>query len=370
VASAQVLDEGVTSDHHRSCSVGFEASHRSEPGLESTVVALDPVVGVHLVSLSAQFVVAVDFVPGEQVPSGVLGFEVPMKFAHIVLTAATFVVLLSSCSGSEQEGLTDELDTALERIEQLELSLEEAGSNSGTTSTSAPTSTTAAPTTTTTVPSVEQASAKDCVLETTGGAIAGVDSGTDIVLAVATLVDQCGLPDIDSGWGWSCAMGGPEWDGPQEPERSMIWGNLKLTFWRQPDNIWEPQEFSESPTYSDAGALSSWQFFDWGEERVVLDIQEAGISFGVPLSEIVAAVGVGVPPDDWYAQEWDIFSDFYDDPWDAYVDNVLSVFGLLSFVGGDGVHYSGWVDSASPATFEDALAGADLGGIGAPSFCD
>jgi len=105
---------------------------------------------------------------------------------------------------------------------------------------------------------------------------------------------------------------------------------------------------------------------------VVLDIQEAGISFGVPLNEIVAAVGVGVPPDDWHAQEWDVFSDFHDDPWDAYVTHVLSVFGLLSFVGGDGVHYSGWVDvDGSPATFEDALAGADLWEIGgAPSFCD
>ena len=302
--------------------------------------------------------------------------EALVTFLYRLLATATVIALLSSCSDSDQGSLTDDLDAALDRIEQLELSLAQAEAASGTsttTSTVAPTSTTAEPTTTTasptttttTAPVSEESGGQDCVLDTTGGAIAGLEFGTDIVEAVATLVDQCGLPDIDSGWGWSCAMGGPEWDGPQEPERHMIWGNLKVRFWRQPDNTWVAQEFSETPAYSDAGTLWSWQFSDWDEDRVALDLQEAGISFGTPMSEIAAAVGVGQAPDAWYAE-----SGTWDDPWGAYVDNVLSVFGLLDFVGGDGVPYAGWVDDFSPATFEDALASTNLGLIGQPLFCD
>jgi len=44
VAAAQVLDERVAADHHRRSPIGLEAAHRSEPGLDSTVVALDAVV--------------------------------------------------------------------------------------------------------------------------------------------------------------------------------------------------------------------------------------------------------------------------------------------------------------------------------------
>ena len=104
---------------------------------------------------------------------------------------------------------------------------------------------------------------------------------------------------------------------------------------------------------------------DWDEDWVALDLQEAGITFGTPMSEIAAAVGVGQAPDAWYAE-----SGSWDDPWGAYVDNVLSVFGILDFVGGDGVPYAGWVDDFSPETFEDALASTNLGLIGQPLFCD
>ncbi len=106
---------------------------------------------------------------------------------------------------------------------------------------------------------------------------------------------------------------------------------------------------------------------------MVLDLQEAGISLGTPLSEIAEAVGVAVAPHDWYAEEWDTFSQGYDDPWDAYVDNVLSVFGMLQFVGGDGVQYSGWLEDFSPATpanFEEALASTGLSMIGTLPLCD
>jgi len=302
--------------------------------------------------------------------------EALVRFIHRLLATATVIALLSSCSDSDQGSLTDELDAALDRIEQLELSLAQAEAASGTsttTSTVAPTSTTAAPTTTTasptttttTAPVSEESGGQDCVVETTGGAIAGIEFETDILKAVATLVDRCGVPDINSGWSWSCALNGPGYDGPVEPERNMIWGNLRVTFWRQPDSTWVPQEFSETPTYFNAGTLWSWQFLDWDEDRVALDLQEAGITFGTPMSEIAAAVGVGEAPDAWYAE-----SGSWDDPWDAYVDNVLSVFGLLEFVGGDGVNYAGWVDDPSPATFEDALATTNRGLIGRPSFCD
>jgi hypothetical protein len=48
VASPQVLDEGVTCRDHPGVAVSLEALHRSESGLESPVVRLDPVVGVLL----------------------------------------------------------------------------------------------------------------------------------------------------------------------------------------------------------------------------------------------------------------------------------------------------------------------------------
>ena len=224
----------------------------------------------------------------------------------------------------------------------------------------ATTTTSVAPATTTTVinPAV------DCVLDTTDGAIAGIENGTDIVTATTTLVEQCGLPDYDSGWGWSCRMGGPDWDGPEEPERTLMWGNLSLTFWRQPQDLsWDQQQLGEIPTYSDSGALTNWLFSDAGEDRVILDVQEAGISFGTPLDQVAQAVGVGERPDKWY-------EDSFEDPWSAYVDNVLSVFGLLDFTGGNGLVFAGQTSSFSPATFEDALAGAELSYFGMPAFCD
>ena len=45
VASADVLDEGVTSDHYRGGPVAFESAHWSKPGFESAVITLEPVVG-------------------------------------------------------------------------------------------------------------------------------------------------------------------------------------------------------------------------------------------------------------------------------------------------------------------------------------
>ena len=48
VAASKVLDERVTPHHDRSCPVGSQPSHRSQPGLEPSVIILYPVVGVLL----------------------------------------------------------------------------------------------------------------------------------------------------------------------------------------------------------------------------------------------------------------------------------------------------------------------------------
>ena len=48
VATAQVLHQGVTTDYHRRALIGLETAHRSQPGLEPAVVALDAVVAVSL----------------------------------------------------------------------------------------------------------------------------------------------------------------------------------------------------------------------------------------------------------------------------------------------------------------------------------
>ncbi len=48
VAATQVLNERVTTDHHRRRPVAFESPHRSQPGLEPAMVGLDAVVGVLL----------------------------------------------------------------------------------------------------------------------------------------------------------------------------------------------------------------------------------------------------------------------------------------------------------------------------------
>lgn len=223
--------------------------------------------------------------------------------------------------------------------------------------------------TTTLAPTTTLATAAaDCVLETTGGAIAGLPrEGADIILAVTTIVDRCGPPDVDTGWGWSCAMGGPGWEGPQEPERSLTWGNLTLVFWRQPDNTWEPQEYSEEPTYFDAGHLMRWSFLDFGDDRVMLDIQETGISFGSPMTEVAELVGVSQRPDAFYEAQPDV----YDDPWEAYVEYQLGVFGRLSFGGEDGVTYVGSITGSwAPADFEEALDNSELSMVGQPSYCD
>lgn len=286
------------------------------------------------------------------------------RIIRMLVAITALALLASACGGSGDETAEAPPTTeasATNDAESTETSATPTTSAAPTTTTESPTTTTTSesPTTSTTVPTAEQVTGSDCVLETTDGAIAGIDDGTDIVLAVATLVDRCGLPDLDSGWGWSCAMGGPDWDGPQEPERAIAWGGLVLTFWRQPDNTWAPQEFSESPTYSDSGVLSSWRFSGWEDDRVALDIQEAGISLGTPLSEIAEAVGVAVAPHDLNTGG----------SWDDYVDYVLGVFGIMDFVGGDGVVYSGFPPT-TPANFEEALASTSLSMIGELQFCD
>jgi hypothetical protein len=44
VATAQVLDEGVSSDHHARRPMGLQPPHRPEPCLQAAVVAFDTVV--------------------------------------------------------------------------------------------------------------------------------------------------------------------------------------------------------------------------------------------------------------------------------------------------------------------------------------
>ena len=48
VATAEVLDEGVSVGDHRCQSEAFEAAHRAEPGPQPAVVGFDAVVGVLL----------------------------------------------------------------------------------------------------------------------------------------------------------------------------------------------------------------------------------------------------------------------------------------------------------------------------------
>ncbi len=48
VTSAEVLHERVTAHDHAGAALPFETAHRAEPGLETSVVALDRVVGVPL----------------------------------------------------------------------------------------------------------------------------------------------------------------------------------------------------------------------------------------------------------------------------------------------------------------------------------
>ena len=98
--------------------------------------------------------------------------EALVTFLYRLLATATVIALLSSCSDSDQGSLTDELDAALDRIEQLELSLvqaEAASETSTTTSTVAPTSTTAAPTTTTAAPTTTTTAARGPGFPTTAG---------------------------------------------------------------------------------------------------------------------------------------------------------------------------------------------------------
>ena len=46
VAAPEVLDERVTSDDHTGGAVLFQSARRSEPGFESTMISLDPVVRI------------------------------------------------------------------------------------------------------------------------------------------------------------------------------------------------------------------------------------------------------------------------------------------------------------------------------------
>jgi hypothetical protein len=46
VSAAKVLDEGMPDEHHPGVTVLLEAAHRSQPGLQPTVICLDPIVGV------------------------------------------------------------------------------------------------------------------------------------------------------------------------------------------------------------------------------------------------------------------------------------------------------------------------------------
>ena len=48
VVSTQVLDEGVACGNYPSGAILFETPHRSQPGFETSVIALDGVVGVTL----------------------------------------------------------------------------------------------------------------------------------------------------------------------------------------------------------------------------------------------------------------------------------------------------------------------------------
>lgn len=46
VAASRVPDEGVTADHDRCGPIRAQAAHRAQPRLESSVVALDPIVRI------------------------------------------------------------------------------------------------------------------------------------------------------------------------------------------------------------------------------------------------------------------------------------------------------------------------------------
>jgi hypothetical protein len=48
VTSAQVLYECLPDDNHPRAALAFEAAHRSPPGLEAAVIALNRIVGVPL----------------------------------------------------------------------------------------------------------------------------------------------------------------------------------------------------------------------------------------------------------------------------------------------------------------------------------
>jgi hypothetical protein len=45
-SAAKVLDDRMPYEHHPGATVLLEAAHRSQPGLQPTVICLDPVVGV------------------------------------------------------------------------------------------------------------------------------------------------------------------------------------------------------------------------------------------------------------------------------------------------------------------------------------
>ena len=48
VTAAEILHEGVTAHDHAGAALAFETTHRADPGLQASVIALDRIVGVLL----------------------------------------------------------------------------------------------------------------------------------------------------------------------------------------------------------------------------------------------------------------------------------------------------------------------------------
>jgi hypothetical protein len=55
MSAAQVLDEAMPDEHHPGATVLLEAAHRSQPGLQPTVIGLDPVVGVSVGAMPCEW---------------------------------------------------------------------------------------------------------------------------------------------------------------------------------------------------------------------------------------------------------------------------------------------------------------------------
>ena len=127
-----------------------------------------------------------------------------MTFLYRLLATATVIALLSSCSDSDQGSLTDELDAALDRIEQqprTRVGTSRGGLGNPDNDVNRRTNEHDRSTDDNNritdddhddcSNSLKSQAGKTVCSATTGGAIAGLEFGTDIVEAVATLVDQC-----------------------------------------------------------------------------------------------------------------------------------------------------------------------------------